>query len=109
MNDAALATTQPRADWVKRFAYRMMLCRNGLDTASAMIVAEIQFGVSQGQDPEDAAERYSGAPTLAMDRRRSPETRRIFGSGNMQGLSDLPFGPSSPSVRIQHATASEPA
>ena len=109
MNDAVFADIQPRAEWVKRFAYRIMLCRNGLDTVSAMIVAEIQFGVSQNQDPEGAAERYSGAPALSMDRRRSPETRRIFGSGKMQGLSDLPFGNFSPPTRTPHVTASEPA
>ena len=109
MNDVVLAEIRPGAGCVKRFAYRIMLCRNGLDTASPMIVAETQFGVSQDQDLEDAAERYSGAPSLSMDRRRSQETRRIFGSGKMQGLSDLPFGNFSPSTRTHHTTATEPA
>ena len=72
-----------------------------------MIVAETQFGVSQNQDLIDAAERYSGTPTLSMDRRRSPDTRLIFGGGKMQRLSDLPFGNFSPSTRTHHATATE--
>ena len=85
-----------------------MSCRNGLDKASAIIFAEIQFEVSENQGPEDSAERFSGAPVLPMERRRSSATRRIFGSGKMQDLSDLPYGNFSPPTRTHHAIASEP-
>ena len=49
-----------RTDWVKRFAYRAMLCRNELDTASAMLIADTQFDGLHGSDPEAAAERFVG-------------------------------------------------
>ncbi len=50
MNDVVIADIRPAADCVNRFAYRIVLRRNALDTASTMIVAEIQFGVSHHQN-----------------------------------------------------------
>lgn len=88
--EEALQAAAARRDWIKRFAYRAMLCNNGLDTESAMLIADVHHADSAEMEPETAAELYSGAPTVLTERRRSPETRRIFGEGKMQGLSDFP-------------------
>lgn len=47
-----------RTDWIKRFAYRLMLCRNEFDTPSALLVADTQFDGLRGSEPEIAAERF---------------------------------------------------
>lgn len=51
---------ETRIDWVKRFAYRAMLCRSELDTASAMLIADTQFDGLRDSEPEAAAERFVG-------------------------------------------------
>ena len=52
-----------RTDWVKRFAYRAMLCRNELDTASAILIADTQFDSLRDREPEAATERFVGQST----------------------------------------------
>ncbi|MGK2900814.1 MAG: hypothetical protein ACSLE9_19360 [Burkholderiaceae bacterium] len=47
-----------RSEWIRRFAYRAMLCRNELDTTSALALADIQFDDMHGIDPEAAAEGF---------------------------------------------------
>ena len=93
MDEMTRADVYPRSEWVKRFAYRMMLCRNELDTPSAMIMAAFAFDVSGERDPEAAAELHSGLAAFGVERRRSPETRRLFGTGRMQGLPDFRVEP----------------
>ena len=78
MNDVATIAKYDRAEWVKRFAYRAMLCKNGLDTESAMLLAGVQYKLWSDQDPEHAAELYSGALSHS-DRRRLLQPRRGFG------------------------------
>lgn len=74
-----------RPEWVRQFAYRLMLCKPELDTASATVIADSQFDAFSTLEPETAAERHT-------DRRRSPDTRRLFGIGEMQGMPDFPRG-----------------
>ena len=50
-----------RLEWVRRFAYRAMLCRHELDTLSAKMIAECEFDSSGDLEPEAAAEIYSTA------------------------------------------------
>jgi hypothetical protein len=65
MKNNLFVDVYPRTEWVRRFAYRAMLCRNELDTASATVLADIQFDGMQGSDPEAAAEYFVGpAPVL---------------------------------------------
>jgi hypothetical protein len=61
-----------RTDWVKRFAYRAMLCRNELDTASAMLIADTQFDGQRGSEPEAAAERFVGQSSRPLALPRLP-------------------------------------
>ena len=63
-----------RNDWVRRFAYRAMLCRNELDTDSAMLIADTQFDGLRGSEPEAAAERFVGrtSPPSTPVRPRPP-------------------------------------
>lgn len=60
MKNNLFVDVYPRTEWVRRFAYRAMLCRNELDTASATVLADIQFDGMQGSDPEAAAEYFVG-------------------------------------------------
>jgi hypothetical protein len=65
MKNNLFVVVYPRTEWVRRFAYRAMLCRNELDTASATVLADIQFDGMQGSEPEAAAEYFVGpAPVL---------------------------------------------
>ena len=56
-----LPSTPPcaRLEWVRRFAYRAMLCRNELDTTSALTIADSQFDGLRDSDPEAAAETFA--------------------------------------------------
>ena len=103
--DQADRSEDARRDWVKRFAYRAMLCTNGLDTESAMLIAAIQYANSAATDPEAAAESYSGAPTVLTERRRSPETRRVFGTGRTQGVATVAVGAHSASSSNEETVA----
>jgi hypothetical protein len=58
MNSHLFTLVDARAEWVRRFAYRAMLCRNEIDTTSAMAIADSQFDPMQGSDPETAAEGF---------------------------------------------------
>jgi hypothetical protein len=60
MQNLIFTVDYTRADWVKRFAYRAMLCRNELDTESAMLLADRQFDGLRGNNPEAAAEHFVG-------------------------------------------------
>lgn len=103
--DQADRSEDARRDWVKRFAYRAMLCINGLDTESAMLIAGIHYANSAATDPEEAAESYSGAPTVLTERRRSPETRRVFGTGRMQSVATVAVGEHSASSSNEETVA----
>ncbi|MEP7296084.1 MAG: hypothetical protein ABI702_07835 [Burkholderiales bacterium] len=105
MDGITLADVYPRPEWIKRFAYRMMLCRNGLDTASAMIIADFAFDASNERDPEVAAELHSGTPVFRVERRHSPETRRLFGRGRMQGSPDMTVEPPTNAGLLRHPLA----
>ena len=72
MQNLLFTVDYTRTDWVKRFAYRAMLCRNDLDTASAMLIADTQFDGLRGSEPEAAAERFVGRPPQAPVRPRLP-------------------------------------
>lgn len=52
--------TWPRPEWTRRFAYRVMLLRREIDTASAVTLGHAAFDNAADVDPEDAAERYVG-------------------------------------------------
>jgi hypothetical protein len=66
MEEGAFDSSHARLDWVKRFAYRAMLCRHELDTLSAKLIAESEFDASADLEPEVAAEIYAtSAPTIA--------------------------------------------
>ncbi len=73
-----------RTEWIRRFAYRAMLCRNELDTTSALTIADIQFEGLQDVDPEAAAEAFvNRAPYNARRSPGRPEpqpARHSFGS-----------------------------
>ena len=64
MKNLIFTVDYTRADWVKRFAYRAMLCRNEMDTESAMLLAVLQFDGLRGNNPEAAAECLVGRSTF---------------------------------------------
>jgi len=72
MQNLLFTVDYTRTDWVKRFAYRAMLCRNELDTASAMLIADTQFDGLRGSEPEAAAERFVGRSSQPPARPRLP-------------------------------------
>jgi len=81
MQNLLFTVDYTRTDWVKRFAYRAMLCRNDLDTESAMLIADTQFDGLRGSEPEAAAERFIGrtSPPLVRPRlsyRNEPKALR---------------------------------
>lgn len=66
MEEAVFDSSHTRLEWVKRFAYRAMLCRHELDTLSAKLIAESAFDESADMEPEAAAEIYAtSAPAIA--------------------------------------------
>lgn len=56
--DPVSEPVSPKEEWVRRFAYRAMLCEHDLDTRSAFMVAEGQFDFAYDLGPEEAAELY---------------------------------------------------
>lgn len=52
------SATFTRAEWSRRFAYRVMLLRREIDTISAVMLGDAAFESANDLDPEDAAERY---------------------------------------------------
>jgi len=48
-----------RPEWTRRFAYRVMLAKPGLDSISAAMLADVAFDDAQNLEPEDAAESYA--------------------------------------------------
>ena len=53
-----LTPTQPKDQWVQRFAYRAMLLQPTIDSMSAAMIAESQFEEACDLEPEVAAEIY---------------------------------------------------
>ena len=53
-----ITPTQPREQWVQRFAYRAMLLQPTIDSMSAAMIAESQFEEACDLEPEAAAEIY---------------------------------------------------
>jgi len=39
----AIRPTHPKAEWVRRFAYRAMLVQPAIDSTSAMMMADSEF------------------------------------------------------------------
>jgi len=72
MQNPIFTVDYTRADWVKRFAYRAMLCRNELDTEAAMLLADRQFDGLRGNNPEAAAERCVGGTFQPSAHQRRP-------------------------------------
>ncbi|HKX41082.1 MAG TPA: hypothetical protein VJO99_07995 [Burkholderiaceae bacterium] len=56
---APLNPTHPKAEWVRRFAYRAMLLQPAIDSISAGLIADSQFDEACDLEPEDAAEIYA--------------------------------------------------
>jgi hypothetical protein len=70
-----------------------MLCRNDLDTASAMLLADTQFDGLRGSEPESAAERFVGRTSQPPARphppyRSEPNTPRSSSVGSPAPLTD---------------------
>ncbi len=53
-----ITPTQPKEQWVQRFAYRAMLLQPTIDSMSAAMIAESQFEAACDLEPEAAAEIY---------------------------------------------------
>ena len=84
MQNLLFTVDYTRIDWVKRFAYRAMLCSNELDTASAILIADTQFDGLRGSEPEAAAERFVGrssqlTPLPRLPYRNEPSVARRSG------------------------------
>ncbi len=73
-----------RTEWIRRFAYRAMLCRNDLDTSSALTIADIHFEGLHDVDPEAAAEAFVNRPPYnaqrSSGRTEAQPVRHSFGS-----------------------------
>lgn len=59
METDTAARNCPRAEWARRFAYRVMLLRHEMDTTSAVMLGDSAFDAASDLEPEDAAERYA--------------------------------------------------
>ena len=66
MPPAVPSPTHPRAEWVRRFAYRAMLVSPEIGTMSALMIADSQFDEAFDLEPEDAAEIHT-APAQEAD------------------------------------------
>ena len=62
MLPAVLRPTHPKAEWVRRFAYRAMLVQPAMDSISAMMMADSEFDEACDLEPEDAAEIHAAPP-----------------------------------------------
>jgi len=54
--------THPKAEWVRRFAYRAMLVQPAIDSISAVMMADSEFDEACDLEPEDAAEIHAAPP-----------------------------------------------
>ena len=68
----AVTPVSAKEDWVRRFAYRAMLCEPALDTDSAFMVAGAQFDDAADLAPEVAADIYAASRPGANDVAREP-------------------------------------
>ncbi len=57
-----LCPSHPKAEWVRRFAYRAMLVQPAIDSMSAVMMADSQFDDACDLEPEDAAEIHAAPP-----------------------------------------------
>ena len=57
-----LRPSHPKAEWVRRFAYRAMLVQPAIDSMSAVMMADSQFDDACDLEPEDAAEIHAAPP-----------------------------------------------
>ena len=62
---AIIRPTHPKAEWVRRFAYRAMLVQPAIDSTSAMMMADSEFDEACDLEPEDAAEIHAAPPVDA--------------------------------------------
>ena len=62
MPPATLRPTHPKAEWVRRFAYRAMLVQPAMDSISAMMMADSEFDDACDLEPEVAAEIHAAPP-----------------------------------------------
>ena len=65
MPSAILRPTHPKAEWVRRFAYRAMLVQPAIDSISAVMMADSQFDEACDLEPEEAAEIHAAPPAEA--------------------------------------------
>ncbi|MEO6031025.1 MAG: hypothetical protein ABIP61_03825 [Burkholderiaceae bacterium] len=64
MGTAAVRPSHPKPEWIRRFAYRVMLVQPEVDSISAAMIADTQFDEAFDLEPEDAAEIYALGPAL---------------------------------------------
>ena len=62
MPPAILRPTHPKAEWMRRFAYRAMLVQPAMDSISAMMMADSEFDEACDLEPEYAAEIHAAPP-----------------------------------------------
>ena len=59
-----LRPSHPKAEWVRRFAYRAMLVQPAIDSMSAVMMADSQFDDACDLEPEAAAEIHAAPPAV---------------------------------------------
>jgi hypothetical protein len=62
---SAVRPSHSKPEWIRRFAYRVMLVQPAVDSVSAAMIADTQFDEASDLEPEDAAEIYALGPTPA--------------------------------------------
>lgn len=62
MRTAAVKPSHPKPEWIRRFAYRVMLVQPEVDSISAAMIADTQFDEAFDLEPEEAAEIYALGP-----------------------------------------------
>ena len=63
MSTAAVRPSHPKPEWIRRFAYRVMLVQPEVDSISAAMIADTQFDEAFDLEPEEAAEIYALGPS----------------------------------------------
>jgi hypothetical protein len=62
---SAVRPSHSKPEWIRRFAYRVMLVQPAVDSVSAAMIADTQFDEASDLEPEDAAEIYALGPVPA--------------------------------------------
>lgn len=66
MGTAAVRPSHPKPEWIRRFAYRVMLVQPEVDSISATMIADTQFDEAFDLEPEEAAEIYALGPASSL-------------------------------------------